>query len=122
MKLLFEARPSRYDSYCAYKEKATITDQRIKVLDVVEWFADCVVTDVPEEQINAEMLEGIFGTLSKYDQASNELGWKPAEILWELSREPETMRHWVSQFENRDEARLALCNQVIELSACTPET
>lgn len=122
MKLLFEARPSRYEAYSAYKEKATVMDQRIKVLDVVEWFADCVISEVPEDQINSEMLDGIFGTLSKYDQAANELGWRPAEILWELSREPETMRHWARQYESRDAARLALCNQIIEISACTPDT
>lgn len=122
MKILFESRPSRYEAYSEYKKKGTITDQRIKVLDVVEWFADCVISDVPEDQINSEMLEGIFGTLSKYDQAANEIGWKPAEILWELSREPEAMRHWVRQFEDRDAARLALCREVIEISACAPDT
>ncbi len=119
-KLLFEAFPDRYQDFQKYKDKKTKWDERVKIADVIEWLADCVVSDIPETQISQEMLRGIFDTLSKYPRSSAKIGWRPAQALWDLSNDAKRLNKLRQLYPDKADFRRAVCQYIIAPGAYTP--
>lgn len=80
MRLIFETDVMRYDAYISYKNKETIDDDLIKVIDTLEFLEDIRKSGVRSE-IHEEVRLSTGPVLEKYRDIFKDLGVEPSLMI-----------------------------------------